>query len=429
MQSSAAIRQLLRAFDPSEPLPFQDNRYVDCDPARRSSSSIMSLARCIESASRYTCQILSGNKGCGKTTELFRLEGRMSQPEYVVICCEIDNFISLNHIRQADILLATANAIFSWADKKKIGLNSERMATLVTELFPSLGIPGSQASSLLALVNGIIKRVNRDFALRQIAQAFFQKRTADLVDGINETVHELTAELGRQQQSSQPKLILVLDSLDRVPAYNDSGEPTFSRLFMDPCAVYRSLDCHLILTLPPRLIHSSLAGRLPAYYPDSLPCVIPNIAVRRRDDELDLVGIECMREIIAKRCSYVNQNTHDCFESDETVTELVLASGGYCRQLLLLVRECLNMAPSIPIRLDTAVSAIRNVARFFERTTASKSEWNLLARLHHSKNLDSDEGHLNLIENLLVFEYHGADGGVWYDVNPLLKISTRFQPS
>lgn len=62
-----------------EPLPSGDPRWIDCTNARGDTDVEGLLAQRIEGASRSTIQLISGHRGCGKSTELLRLAERLER--------------------------------------------------------------------------------------------------------------------------------------------------------------------------------------------------------------------------------------------------------------------------------------------------------------------------------------------------------------
>ena len=70
--SEELITKIVNEFDPISPLQPNDRRYVECSDERGSVDLFKSLAKSIRRSKKRTCQLLSGHRGCGKTTELYR---------------------------------------------------------------------------------------------------------------------------------------------------------------------------------------------------------------------------------------------------------------------------------------------------------------------------------------------------------------------
>ena len=67
------ITSVSQQFDPQQALLPHDPRYVDCSVERGSAGLLTVMANNIRFSSGSTHQLLSGQRGCGKTTELFLL--------------------------------------------------------------------------------------------------------------------------------------------------------------------------------------------------------------------------------------------------------------------------------------------------------------------------------------------------------------------
>ncbi|MBW4551731.1 MAG: tetratricopeptide repeat protein [Aphanocapsa sp. GSE-SYN-MK-11-07L] len=73
------VDRLSNTFDPSRPLPPSDQFYVDCHAVRGNDNILRELGRKIERSDQPTCQLYTGHRGVGKTTELLRLKQALIQ--------------------------------------------------------------------------------------------------------------------------------------------------------------------------------------------------------------------------------------------------------------------------------------------------------------------------------------------------------------
>ncbi|MEA3350811.1 MAG: ATP-binding protein, partial [Chloroflexota bacterium] len=67
------------AIDPSLPLEQDDTRYIDFQDVRGENDEISAMMRRISRTrnTQHICQLFTGHRGCGKTTELFRLKKKL----------------------------------------------------------------------------------------------------------------------------------------------------------------------------------------------------------------------------------------------------------------------------------------------------------------------------------------------------------------
>jgi hypothetical protein len=68
-----------------DPLESGDPRYVDCSPARGGEDVVKFLSLRIENSNRPISQLISGHRGCGKSTELKRLVKDLENEGYLVV--------------------------------------------------------------------------------------------------------------------------------------------------------------------------------------------------------------------------------------------------------------------------------------------------------------------------------------------------------
>ncbi len=84
VNSSDLLAKLYNAFKPFEPLPAGDPKYVDCQDVRKDADIEQELGNRMRLADTNTCQLYSGHRGAGKSTELLRLK-KYGSPRLVII--------------------------------------------------------------------------------------------------------------------------------------------------------------------------------------------------------------------------------------------------------------------------------------------------------------------------------------------------------
>ena len=106
--SEKLLTNLYNAFDPFYPLPANDPQYVDCQEARGDGNIIEDLGVRIQRRSeRMTCQLYTGHRGAGKSTELLRLQQYLQTKGcFVVYFAAEEEDIDPEDTEYTDILLA-----------------------------------------------------------------------------------------------------------------------------------------------------------------------------------------------------------------------------------------------------------------------------------------------------------------------------------
>lgn len=143
-------------------------------------------------------------------------------------------------------------------------------------------------------------------------------------------------------------------------------------------------------------------------------------------------GIDKVMEVLQKRLSSIDASLSivDIFEEREALEQLCLMSGGHVRNLLLLMKEAIKYTNDKTISnraLRRSISELRNTYR----NTVYANEWEPLAKVYHSKEIENEQLYRGLLFNRCVLEYRylDADGNskVWYDIHPLIKGIKEFQ--
>ena len=78
MSSADLVQRVYQHFGVEPLQPEQSELYVDLDEARGSTGDVSRLENTIRrSGATFTCQVLAGHRGSGKSTELLRLKQRL----------------------------------------------------------------------------------------------------------------------------------------------------------------------------------------------------------------------------------------------------------------------------------------------------------------------------------------------------------------
>lgn len=77
------LTEIYSSFEPFQP-PSKEV-YVDCQEVRGGWEVVRELGRKITRSKKPTCQLYSGHRGVGKSTELLRLKEYLEQQKYFVV--------------------------------------------------------------------------------------------------------------------------------------------------------------------------------------------------------------------------------------------------------------------------------------------------------------------------------------------------------
>jgi hypothetical protein len=428
------------ACDPSKTLAIanpEDRQYYIDFASVRGGKIIEALARTISLRSRLnqpTCQLFTGHIGCGKSTELRRLQADLETQGFHVVYFESTQDLDMADVDISDILLAIIRQVTESLAEVGIQLRPRYFADRWQEMVDFLQTPlelSAEANLPLPMKLGkITAKTKASPSLRSRLRQYLEPRTSGILESLNE---EILARVNQELQRQGKKgLVVIVDNLDRVEdRRNDGGRTQPEYLFVDRGEQLRRLNCHLVYTIPLTLMFSNDYQALTNRFGGGVaPRVLPMVSVRSRDGRDNQAGMALFRQLVLARAfpeiepearlDLVTQ----VFDSSETLDRLCRVSGGHVRNLLGIIYTCLQEEDT-PLSRNTIERAIRN-NRDRLVSAITDDEWELLADVVKQQNVSGEEGHDTLLRSLFVFEYQDEQGK-WFAVNPVLRETEKFQ--
>lgn len=407
--------------------------YVNCNNVRGDGDILVEIGKEILLSDRVTCQLYAGHRGAGKSTELLRLQDSLNKEGCFVIYFAADEEdIEPEDAQYIDILLACTRHLLEglknrakpdpltnwlkdrWKDLKDFALTEVSFESLSVE---------SQVTQF-AKITANLRTVPTQ---RQKIRERINPHTITLIEALNAFIKDAKKHLPEEYS----QLIVIADNLDRiVPIPQEDGRTNHDQIFLDRSEQLKSLDCHLVYTVPISLLYSNRAADVANLYGN--PQVLPMIMVQTPDNQPHQSGINKVKEVLQKRLNRIDSNRSivDIFEQPEALDRLCLMSGGHVRNLLLLMKETIKYTDKLPIQMrdvQRAISELRNTYR----NTVFSNEWQALAKVYHDKQIENDPLYRNLLFNRCILEYRylNAEGEseIWYDIHPLIKGIKEFQ--
>jgi hypothetical protein len=419
------LDDIYNAFDPFRPLLPGDPFYVDCHAVRGNDNILRELGKKIERSNKPTCQIYTGHRGVGKSTELLRLRADLESKGIKVVYFAADDDIDEEDAQYTDVLLScTRNILETLQDQAnpspltnwlKSRWQSLKDLALTEIKFDDLKI--EQQVSQFAKLTATLRQVP---STRQKIREQIDIHSISLIEALNEFITEATQKLATK------KLVVIVDNLDRiVPSSRGEGRTNHDEIFIDRSGQLRKLNCHVIYTVPISLVYSDRASVLRDNYGDCQ--VLPMLMVRQRNGDVYTDGIAKVKELIHRRITQFAPNVtleQDIFDRVETIEQLCLMSGGHLRELMQLIQGSLDWTDTLPISANAVRRAIAR-ARNTYRDTVDETDWEKLAIVFKNKQLVNDDDYRNLLFSRCVLEYRYTDdqGEMrrWHDIHPLLR--------
>jgi len=164
------LQRFYDSCDPSRILILEnseDRQYYIDFASVRGGKIIEILERTIVSLSpnKPTCQLFTGHIGCGKSTELRRLEAELKQEHFHVVYFESTQDLDMADVDVTDILLAITRSVSENLEASGIRLRPKYFTTLFNEIADFLQTPielSAEAELSLPLKIGKITAKTKD---------------------------------------------------------------------------------------------------------------------------------------------------------------------------------------------------------------------------------------------------------------------------
>ena len=429
-----------------EPLRSGDARWVDLTSAR-SDADLRHLRILLQDYanpdSGFAKIAFTGHRGCGKSTELFRLAHDLEE-DFVTLHLFADETL-IQDCDYTELMLWLVHSLVNEFKDRGYALDERLVGATVdwfaeraiedikivnTEIQAEAQAEGAAGGSLYVIKGKLLARlksmirgsVERRMSMRRRLQQY----ASELIDQVNLLLDEAARVLN--DNGKQPRLLVIQDNLDRLPP------DTARRLFITNGDLLKSLDVHAIYTVP---IAITLA-------PDSISSVfencfaMPMVKVTHRDGSPHEEGLQGLVEGIAERV-----DIDSVFTSRDVARRMAEMSGGSVRDLMRLVNYTqLAARADGKAKMDdeAAEQALRKMRIEFERLLIpGEVYYPLLAHVHEKKHswiLNPEradpqsvqaarEFFSQLLFNGTVLEYNGEEA--WYDVHPVVRDIREFK--
>jgi hypothetical protein len=440
--TEAFIDALYVAFDPLKPLPPSDPRYVNCDEVR-GGSDVLKLAKPIKrlSSERVTCQLYTGHRGAGKSTELLRLEEDLKKKGFTVVYLTADqDDIDPQDAEYIDILLAcTRRLIEAFRDSNKaqpvLDWLRERWEDLKDLTQTSISFEGLSFEQQFSAFSKLTANLKAEPSLRFKIRNQINPHSVTLVEALNQYIERIQEALA----GGDRRLVLIVDNLDRiVPKMQEDGRSNHEDIFIDRGEQLTKLACHTVYTVPISLVCSQHCNRLDDIYQTCE--ILPMIAAKNQAGDWYEPGLKTLAALIQKRVDVTATEVSkelgktltplnlegDIFDRRETLVQLCYYSGGHARTLMRLVQRSLDEVDRLPLGAE-AVRVAMTAERETLRRTVNADQWAILAEVDRTKNIENNSTYRTLVFSRCILEFRDERGQAWYDVHPLIRGLAEFK--
>lgn len=412
----------------------EDRRYYIDFAEVRGGKVIDILKRTITRLARNkpTCQLFTGHIGCGKSTELSRLQKELTDGGFHVVYFESTEDLDEMDLDLTDIMLAIARRVSQSLEEGKISLQPQRFKEFLKNSWDFLQIPVTlEAEGQLSLgIAKITAKTKSNPDLRSKLRQYMEPQANKMLELINQEIIDVA--INQLKQRGKEGLVVIVDNLDRIVFRpNAAGRLLPEYIFIDRGDQLRQLNCHLVYTLPLGLIFGNESEILKNRLGGGLdPKVLPMVPVKNRDGSECVEGMNLLRRMVMSRAfPDVSTEEHitliaEVFDSPETLDELCRVSGGHLRNLMGMLFGCLQQDDP-PISQNVLKSVIRSARDTLIRGI-DNDEWELLFKVVKEQSIKGDKEYQDLLRNLWAFEYVDTQGN-WFALNPLLMETDKFK--
>ena len=427
-----------------DPLDAGNRFYADLAGARSSNDLAKLESRLRESATHghTRCHLgLRGHRGSGKSTELLRMEDRLSDVFFPVHLF-LDQTLHLD-ADYPDLFLWLVECLGRRLVEEKVPIDRAHLEKVAgwfaevtrtretsseatmelaaeAEATAKYGIFGTGLKLLARVKSAFIGSTRRRLEMREELQRYAQ----ELLATVNNFLDHASAAL---QQGGKPRrLLIVQDNLDRL------DRTAAIKLFRDAGPIITDLQGTFVWTPP-------VGSHMPLFNIDHVLTVfdLPTIAARDRLGMENPTAIDGLTRLVANRL-----NIPLIFAKPDLVRELILSSGGSVRDLLRLIESArLNAAVEqhTAIESSDASVAIKEFGLDLQKILIPSSVYfPILAEISVTKEWRGFESagltpeqadarraffHQLILEGA-VLAYNGD--GLWYDVHPALHRVASF---
>jgi hypothetical protein len=417
--------RIYQAFDPA---PLKANQqttcYVELGPVRGEPAEktvAQRLAQQIRLANKPTCQLLSGHRGSGKSTELFRLQHELGQgpKKYFVVYCDVDESLNRSDMDFTDLLLVVVRQLAlqvhqATGIKLKPGYFQDRFLELKDFFTSDVDFSSLELSDGL---NKIVGSLRSSGVNRKTVRSAMEPKVESLIEAAKDVISEAKQQLGVKGFAD---LVIVIDNLDHLVRRTGEGGEDYpgENLFIRRAPEMRRFNCHVVYTIPLALAFSLHEQELTRLYDHRTP-IVGLTKLRDRQGQAYLPGIERFREVIKRRLEFAQARESDVFAGDPVREQLIGMTGGQLQVLCITVRAALVFG--LPITGEVLDELKREERHAFARWL-KLAHWRMIDGIRHGNqpmpNEENAQTLRELIEGRGLLYHKNADE--WWAVNPVI---------
>lgn len=415
--------KIYQAFDPA---PLQGNQqselYVDLGAVRgetQGSAVARVLAQRIRLSKDATCQLLSGHRGSGKSTELLRLQRELREGESNVytVYCDVNQTLNRSDLEFPDLLLAIVRQLATQLKKDlkislKPGYFRQRFEELKDLLASSVKIDELELDTGLIQIVGSLRSSGTS---RTIMRQIMEPKVDQLLYAANEVINEAKQKLKVQGFSD---LAILVDNTDHLIRRTGDHAEEFpgENLFIRRSPEVAGFRCHVVYTIPLALAFSCHEAELTRIYGSRTP-IVGIAKLRDRAGKAYEQGMVRFRDLIQKRVEFAGAKVSDLFVDDRVRDELIRLTGGQLLMLCTLIRD--GLIAGLPLSAERVEELRRSEHRTYARWL-EREHWKIIKSVRDGFQPIPDHDNRGSLRDLIegrALLYH-MNNEEWWAVSP-----------
>jgi len=413
---SSIIRNFSSAPLLGDRLDEKTGFYVDTIAARTGSlykSPIENIFKDCTTEYVYFIHLLLGHRGCGKSTEINKLEIRLKESGFAVRKIDCQTEANLATIEVEDILIFISNSLLDICKEKNININPKDVEKLkyffdpkeevtISKINKTVGVDGDGGMNLnfLKIINLSAKLKGQIMGSSDTITTV-RRNLINSFDDWNICIGNIVEKIKEKDNQRYP--IIIFENFDKIRP-TERVIDMFSRGYLD------NIRTPVVYTFPISLTYSEKFGIIEQYVARHF---FPMIDVKTRDGEKNETGYKAMREIIEKRAG------RDLFE-EEAINLLIEKTGGCLRDIFNLIIQALRYTDrqsKDKVSLKEASWALEEEKSSITRRI-TMNDYPALREIYKTKTeIENKDTMLRFLEAHVVLEYNGKR---WHDLHPLI---------
>ncbi len=254
------LKQIYNACDPYLPAPGK--YYFDCAEARGEAAFAKVVRGHLSLANDYLCFLLSGHIGCGKSSELKKLERALTSVSpgedcYFPVLIDVSEYLDDYDVAVTDILLAIVTELADTLRRSlKVELKDNYFTKRLNEIkqFFLSDVEINEGELELGFAKAKVQRLKKDPTAREKVRKLLEPKMSTMLEEINLVFDEARLAIKKHKQQPCNDLVIILDNLEKIRKIDkiEEGLPSQRELFLERYAQFTGMRAHFIYTVPLR---------------------------------------------------------------------------------------------------------------------------------------------------------------------------------